>query len=286
MKTLYCGGDSWTQGDELGLPYREAITEKYEFENSYPFHLSQLLNSTMLVNDGQGGTSNSRIFRRAINFIRDYSKKSNSSELLVVVCWTTIDRDEIPIDVELTTEKQKEMIRQDQDTPSWIPIRKSFTAWLKTPNSTDIDSSNGAVSWWIPYQAHGISEPNHSEVFKLDNNTKLNLQNLYKNYLTSHGDKSRIDIQYNRMWQLKQICKSLDVKLLQCWALEHPGFTLYGGQPVITKSYQDELGYLMIPFIEFCRDNNHEFFPGGHCKEPGHEAWARHLYENISNTLL
>ena len=68
-----------------------------------PQKLAELLNTTMFVNEGLGGTSNTRIFRKAVTFIREYSKKADTKQLLVVVCWTTLDRDEIPTD--LTTDK-------------------------------------------------------------------------------------------------------------------------------------------------------------------------------------
>ena len=57
IKTLYCGGDSWTEGDELGLPYVHGITDLYMLNNSWPAKLAELLNVSMFVNEGLGGTS-------------------------------------------------------------------------------------------------------------------------------------------------------------------------------------------------------------------------------------
>ena len=99
MITLYTNGDSWTQGDELGLPYKEHETEAEQYYWSWPWQLHKLLGTTMCFNDAVKGTSNNRIFRRTTNFIRNYNKHYNPRELIVVVCWTTLDRDEIPIDV-------------------------------------------------------------------------------------------------------------------------------------------------------------------------------------------
>ena len=62
MKTLYVNGDSWTYGQEL----RDDTTDdlSYKFYNTWPWHVAQHFQIPQLVNEGQGGGSNDRIFRK------------------------------------------------------------------------------------------------------------------------------------------------------------------------------------------------------------------------------
>jgi hypothetical protein len=237
MITLYTNGDSWTQGDELGLPYKEHETEAEQYYWSWPWQLHKLLGTTMCFNDAVKGTSNNRIFRRTTNFIRNYNKHYNPRELIVVVCWTTLDRDEIPIDV----------------------------------NDT---------GWHIPIQMYGVKLPNHSEISKLDATTTEALNQIHKPYtMTLPGIKVRSELQYSRMWNLKQICDSLGIKLIQSWALDIPQFDPTHNDFV--KQWIDDIKYLPEIFINYCRKKNYPLGPGGHCYKDGHEGWAKYIYENI-----
>jgi len=237
MKTLYVNGDSWTEGDELGLPYKENETELYQFNNSWGWQLHKLLGTIMHFNDGKGGTSNDRIFRRTTKFIKEYSKKADPTQLVVAICWTTLDRDEIPVDV------------------------------------------NDDTNWYIPIQMYGVNLPNHSNINKLNDTTVTALKQMEKPYTVTIGPNSRSEEQYLRMWNLKQICNSLGIKLVQSWALDIPQFN--PGDDNFVEEYMNDIQYLPEIFINFCRKNNYPLAPGGHCLEVGHENWAKYIYENI-----
>ena len=56
IKCLYANGDSWTEGDELGLPYTDN-TPTYRLQNSWPKLLSDKLDIPAFVNEGLRGTS-------------------------------------------------------------------------------------------------------------------------------------------------------------------------------------------------------------------------------------
>ena len=95
IKTLYANGDSWTFGQELKDDNTDHLT--YKFYNTWPWHVAQELKILQLVNEAQGGGSNDRIFRKTIDYIRNY--KGNPEELLVIVAWTTYERFELPVAV-------------------------------------------------------------------------------------------------------------------------------------------------------------------------------------------
>jgi hypothetical protein len=241
MKTLYANGDSWTQGDELGMPYVEHQTESFEMYWSWPWQLHKLLKTTVCINEGLKGTSNDRIFRRTTSFIRKYQKKYNTKDLTVAICWTTPDRWEIPVDVE----------------------------------------SNGEwEGWHIPVQQYGVNFPNFSHVSVIDDVAKQGLDNIHKPWvLTLPAIMARSLAHYNRMWQLKQICNSLNIKLIQTFALD------WGEFDVTDENYNNEwhtdIQYLDKIFINYCRDNEYKLAPGGHPYKEGHEGWAKYIYDNI-----
>lgn len=100
IKCLYAIGDSWTEGDELGgTSWENVITPMYRYNNSYPKLLADKLGIPVCINDGMRGTSGARMFRRAARFMRQWQDINQSGdELMVVVCWTTLERDELPVD--------------------------------------------------------------------------------------------------------------------------------------------------------------------------------------------
>lgn len=97
---IYTNGCSWTDG--VGIekdPYFlnnpdtiPNIKKKY----SWPAVLSKNLNLEYF-NDALGGGSNARILRTTTNFVLNYPKEKYQN-LLVIIGWTTVDRNEIYID--------------------------------------------------------------------------------------------------------------------------------------------------------------------------------------------
>jgi len=98
-KHLYCNGDSWTYGEEIGLDnIQHHLNEKYY--NSWPWFLSQELDIPICINDAVGAGSNDRIYRKTYQFIKDYiNKGKDPKELMVVIGWTTPERTEIGMSV-------------------------------------------------------------------------------------------------------------------------------------------------------------------------------------------
>lgn len=97
MKLLYACGDSWTYGDEITDP--TGVDDKnYRYYNSWPWMLAENLSIPLCVNDGMGAASNQRTFRRTNDFIFKWlGKGKKPSDLLVVVGWTSTERNEVGI---------------------------------------------------------------------------------------------------------------------------------------------------------------------------------------------
>jgi hypothetical protein len=98
-KYLYCNGDSWTFGEEIGEDrMQQNINEKYY--NTWPWLLSQELDIPVCINEASGGGSNDRIYRKTYQFIKDYIRKGKDpKELTIVIGWTSPERGEMGIEV-------------------------------------------------------------------------------------------------------------------------------------------------------------------------------------------
>jgi hypothetical protein len=126
IKTLYANGDSWTFGQELKDDNTDHLT--YKFYNTWPWHVAQELKIPQLVNEAQGGGSNDRIFRKTIDYIRNY--KGKPEELLVIVAWTTYERFELPVAVKR---------EHNNGYTDWESLDIEYTSMLMNskPNVTD-----------------------------------------------------------------------------------------------------------------------------------------------------
>jgi hypothetical protein len=98
-KCLYTCGDSWTFGDEI-CEYTNVTVNDYTIRhyNTWPWFLTRELGIANCINEGLGGRSNQRIFRRTINFIFKWIESGKKPEdLLIVIGWTSPERYEIPV---------------------------------------------------------------------------------------------------------------------------------------------------------------------------------------------
>jgi hypothetical protein len=101
-KFLYANGCSWTAGN--GIEYDPSLSNldlsdradmwKHVREHAWPSVLSKKLGCEQFTNDAIGAGSNKRMVRTTCNFIQGCSKEMYG-DLVVVLGWTTTDRDEI-----------------------------------------------------------------------------------------------------------------------------------------------------------------------------------------------
>jgi hypothetical protein len=98
-KLLYANGCSWTSGngvnEDPAFPKDITEREKYSLMRKYtwPTVLAEKLNLEC-VNESMGGGSNKRMVRKTCDFLMNYPKDSYD-DLIVVLGWSTIERDEI-----------------------------------------------------------------------------------------------------------------------------------------------------------------------------------------------
>ena len=97
MKTLYANGDSWTHGDEIP-DTKNMNCHSNRYYGSWPWLLSRELKIPLCINDGVGGGSNGRIYRRTCAYIINYLAAGyDPKELLIVIGWTTSERSELAV---------------------------------------------------------------------------------------------------------------------------------------------------------------------------------------------
>ena len=105
---LYANGCSWTAG--LELEYEEELFNEwlktqpeqynmYDFYNQYnwPTYLGKQLDADTVINDAVGGGSNQRMIRTTLNYINSLTEEQRK-DVIVVLCWTSAERNEIYID--------------------------------------------------------------------------------------------------------------------------------------------------------------------------------------------
>lgn len=239
IKTLYANGDSWTFGQELRDYANDHLT--YKFYNTWPWHLAQRLDIPQVVNDALGGTSNYRIFRKTIDYIRNY--KGNYNHLLVIVAWTTYERVELPVVVK----KQ-----HNNGYSEWETLETEYTSMLMN------------------------SKPN---VKTKDSMTDKLIQDWHMNRTLLNHSKINSYEFFNLQWLLKQTCNSLGVNLLQMYALDNPEFV--ANTPEANTKWMDAISPYpesfnkMLMRVEGRQDVR---APGRHPNEQGHQKIADRIY--------
>ena len=91
IKKLYTNGDSWTYGQELGDGFPDELD--YKFYNTWPWFLSRHMKIPQVINDGLGGGSCDRIFRKTVDYIKS---QDTIEDTIFVLGWTSEERFEWP----------------------------------------------------------------------------------------------------------------------------------------------------------------------------------------------
>ena len=238
IKTLYVNGDSWTFGQELKDGTIDDLD--YKFYKSWPWHVARQLKIPQLVNEGLGGGSNDRIFRKTIDYIRNY--KGNPSELQVIVAWTTYERIEMPVSV-----KRK----HDNGYTEWESVDNEYISILL--NNPHLNKTND--------EDLDRLLPEYHKIRTMLNSSKVNSYKFF-----------------NLQWLLKQACDNLGINLLQIYALDNPEFVL--GRPEANEKWLDAISPYPISFNRQLMEVEHledVRAPGRHPNEQGHKLIAKNI---------
>lgn len=243
---MYVNGDSWTFGQELRDDATDHLT--YKYYNTWPWHLSRSLEIPVLHNDALGGTSNDRIYRRTLEFIKNY--RGDYTELLVVPAWTTYERREVAYD------------KTETHNNGYSEWEQTYVRYVSVLMNAKPNVQTGDV-----LQDVAIADWHKSS-------TILNSQQHNANTF------------YNQQYTLKHVCESLGIHLLQTYALDNNEFAkgdadanedwIADIQPVPT-SMNRMLYYHPQPKTVRC--------PLKHPNELGHKYIADQLLPSFTNYL-
>lgn len=259
---LYANGCSWTAGHgiqdhekfkDLDIPSRWNQLPVY----AWPAALSKLLGVDH-TNHGQGAGSNKRMVRTTIDWLHTYPKEKYKS-LLVVLGWTTVDRNEF-------------YIKENEDKRGWCIC-----------NASQLISSYG-----YPLV------PDFSKDFlsRIDDWHKDYLTTIFNN-------RANYTYFFQEMWLMSNLLENLGIKYVFFNSLPWKTFYMPEYDKVdLTKEFSKEIEALKKPQIlstregipdernnvmsEFVRLNSLPMAKDHHTMIEGHEAWAKHLHAEIN----
>lgn len=256
---LYTNGCSWTAGNGIEqdpiishVPY----PEKYRFllELNWPKKLSDHLR-VPFMNEAQGAGSNKRMIRTTCDFLRKYPK-SEYENLLVVLGWTTADRNEI-------------YFEENENTRGWCLFNASQ-----------------------PVSSHGVPfRPDFSSNFL---NSIDEWQKQYVgDFFSVHSNYSYY---FQELYLMSNMLENLKIKYLFFSSLPWKTMIYKGqGDDVVFLPFETEINELKKPNIlqtrdcddslnvmwDFCKHNNLPMAPDFHTMSVGHAEWAKHLHSEL-----
>ena len=253
---IYANGDSWAYGNgidedpvlsKLGL--QPPLGDETRLNLSWPAELGRLMNCNV-KNESLGGGSNARIVRNTCDFLQKYPHEGYK-DLLVVIGWTTIERDEIYLNHGGFSDFYK--FNSAQKFSDQFVI-SSLTSDKKQYAKT-IDEYQKLYQVWIQNRKMQMSAF-FQQVFLLQNT----LENLKINYIffnTTPWHWVQGDDQIQFEIKLKDF---IDIRFIG------------------SSSYET--------MTSFINDGN---YPMSSCLHPmvaGHAAWAAKLYKDINRIYL
>jgi hypothetical protein len=257
IKHLYTNGCSWTAGNGIEADPSLAdipFNEKWSYLNKlgWPGKLASFLNVSF-TNEAQGAGSNKRMIRTTCDFLRKYPK-DECKNLLVVLGWTTVDRNE--------------MYLQENDTlKGWCMFNASQ-----------------------PVSSHGVPfRPNFSQNF-LRNIDEWQKQYV-TDFFSVHSNYSYY---FQEMYLMSNLLENLNIKYLFFSSLPWKNMIYGGGPEALqpfskeinelkkpnilqTRDCDDSLNVM----FQYCQQNKIPFAPDHHTMIEGHAEWAKHLFSEI-----
>jgi hypothetical protein len=253
-KILYVNGCSWSYGNGieqdpsiqvLPLTNRKALQRQLNWASV----LSRKLKRTVL-NDSEGGGSNARMVRTTCEYLQSLPE-SAYEDLIVVLGWTTVDRNEIYL--------------EDGDVGVWGILNATQpVSDHKRPVSKDFFKK---VDAWqkqyveLVYNHYSNYQKYFQEMYLMSNVLEnLGIQYVFFNSLPWRRDSWTHPANFDATVEFKKEIESImNPKILN------------------TRDCNDNLNCMSI----FCRDNNIPMAADHHTMIEGHKRWADHLYREM-----
>jgi hypothetical protein len=249
-KILYANGCSWTAGN--GIEFDPSLSSvdknerwRYQLNSSWPSILAKKLNKEC-INQSEGAGSNKRMVRTSCDFINSLNP-AQYKDTLVVLGWTTVDRNELFLEENNINEWCKFNATQSISSHTH-KFSKTFIKDIDKMYITNVFNYKANYTYFL------------QEMFLMSNLLEnLGIKYLFfsslpwRNCWTHDGN---IDIQEMFNTQLKNLKKPNILNTRAC----------------------DESLNIMA---EFCRINKLPMAPDHHTMIEGHAAWAEHLYKEL-----
>lgn len=250
---LYTNGCSWTAGNGIDrdpsiklVPY----PEKYNYLNklNWPSRVATHLDVSF-TNEAQGAGSNKRMIRTTCDFLRKYPKEEYKN-LLVVLGWTTVDRNEM-------------YLEEDENTQGWCmfnasqPVSSHGVPWRPNFSSTFLSRVD---DWQKQYVG---------DFFSVHSNYSYYFQEMY--LMSNLLENLKIKYMFFSSLPWKYMIYGSDGSVLSSFIHEINELK----KPTIlhTRDCDDSLNVMW----DFCKQNNVPMAPDHHTMAVGHAEWAKHL---------
>jgi hypothetical protein len=254
---LYTNGCSWTAGNGIDqdpllkiIPY----PQKYNYLNKlgWPAKLAQHLN-VPFTNEAQGAGSNKRMIRTTCDFLRKYPKEEYKN-LVIVLGWTTVDRNEM-------------YFEENENTKGWCMFNASQ-----------------------PVSSHGVLfRPDFTSSFlhRIDDWQKQYVGDFFSVY-------SNYSYYFQEMYLMSNMLENLNIKYMFFSSLPWKRMIYGGTEEVLksftteinelkkptilqTRDCDDSLNVMS----DFCLKNNLPMANDHHTMSVGHAEWANHLLNEL-----
>lgn len=258
---LYAAGDSFTFGDELAHPERDA----------WPVILSNLISndntspppvSNDYVNISGCGVSNQFIVDNTIAwFAKNLS--NNVNDTIAIIGFTSENRFRICI----KTDEYYEIIKTQNNR--WVCMRTTSIEGYRPQNKQHdmsdkvLNTINSMLIKFLPHVALS--------------NQEYNMYIKYQHMLTVHNMLEINRIPHVFFNAFNRYDKPLNVS-------KYKDKDIANTIEFIARQIKHCM--LDIDMRNFCVDNNYAFAPYGHPLEEGHKAWAEYLYTELKTRGL
>lgn len=253
-KILYTNGCSWTAGNGIEFdPTLNHLPAAERASNMRTKNWSSVLGAMLgydVINESQGAGSNRRMVRTTCDYIQSLDKEIHK-DLLVVLGWSTVDRNELLLD--------------DGNNYQWC----MFNATQK------ISEHHPKLNNYFLKIVDDIQE----KYMKYIMNSRMSYTYFFQEMYLMSNLLENLNIRYiffsSLPWRKYATDTTRNVEeefAMQISHLKRPNI-------LNTRDCDDKLNVMS----DFCRLNNVPMAPNHHTMIMGHKLWAEHLYKEIRN---